>query len=268
MHARAILAAAAVAVAGIVMLFLYMRRFEAEASGGTPVQVVVAVTDIPLGTQLSRSMLGLRVLPSAYVEGRHVLNEDLESILGVRVAGGLRTGESLLWTDLATTSDQSRDLSGLIRRGQRAITIRADTSSAFAGLVRPGDRVDVLFTFDRGPHEPVTIPLMQSLIVLAAGSDTGVATVLTHDARRRARTFSEVTLGASPTQAQVLAFAEERGQLRLILRAREDTLVVDSLPETTMSDIVELERREQVQRSARRPAAPVPQPELPQRLQR
>src|SRR5262249_10351225 len=149
MNGKALLAAIGVAAVGIVMLFLYMQRFEDEASGGPPVRVIIATQDIPLGTAVTEAMLGYRDLPQSYVEGRHITQDDAARILGVRVTSGVRSGESLLWSDLATTSDQSRDLSSLVRTGQRAITIRADQSTSFGGLVRPGDRVDVLLTLER-----------------------------------------------------------------------------------------------------------------------
>ena len=85
-------------------------------------------------------MIGIRDLPAAYVEERHIRAADLQRIIGVRVSMGVKANESLLWTDLATTAQQRRDLSGLVRNGMRAVTIRAPASSAFGGLLRPGVR--------------------------------------------------------------------------------------------------------------------------------
>src|SRR5688572_29806238 len=167
MNRKALLAAALAAVAGLVMLFLYMERFKAEATGGAPVGVVFAVQDIPLGTAITKQMVGIRPLPQAYVEDRHVVASDARRIIGVRVSMGVKANESVLWTDLATTSEQRRDLSALVRNGMRAITVRADVTSSFGGLLRPGDRVDVLLTAARsegGSGERVTIPLLQNLL--------------------------------------------------------------------------------------------------------
>jgi pilus assembly protein CpaB len=266
MNAKALLAAVAAAAAGIVMLFLYMQRFEDEASGGAPVRVIIATQDVPLGTAISEAMLGSRDLPLSYVEDRHIPMADAQRIIGVRVTSGVRAGESLLWSDLATTSDQSRDLSSLVRSGQRAITIRADASTSFGGLVRPGDRVDVLLTLERSTSDPVTVPLLQNLLVLAAGQDTGAAP--RPGERRRPQTIGQVTLSSSIEQSQLLAFASERGRLTLILRNPDDIEVLENLPETSTADIIEPARRERVQRTRpRTEPAPAATGTVPTRIE-
>lgn len=258
MNPKALLAAVGAAAAGIVMLFLYMQRFEDEASGGTPIRVTIATRDIPLGTAVDESMLGMRELPQLYLEDRHIPVSEAQRIIGVRVTSGVRAGEALLWSDLATTSDQSRDLSSLVRSGQRAITIRADAATSFGGLVRPGDRVDVLLTLERAAEDPVTVPLLQNLLVLAAGQDTG-AMQRPGQAARRATTIGQVTLSASIEQSQLLAFASERGRLTLILRNPDDIEVLEGLPDTSTADIIEPERRQRVQRSRPRTEPPPPE---------
>jgi pilus assembly protein CpaB len=273
MNTKAILAAVGAAVLGIVMLGLYMQRFEDEASGGEPILVLTAVQDIPLGVALSAEMIVARELPAAYLEDRHITVADQERVMGVRVVSGIRAGESILWTDLATTTDTSRDLSSLVRNGMRAITIQADQSATFGGLVRPGDRVDVLMTLTRpssGPtvsldEDRVTIALLQNLLVLAAGQDTGA---IQRSATARAPTqMNDVTLSTTVEQAQLLAFSQQRGRLTLLLRHPDDITVIEGLPETTTDDIIEPERRETRQRTVPRPPPPTtPAAVVPQRV--
>ena len=263
MTKKAIIAAVACAVAGLVMLFLYMQRFEQEASGGPPVMVLIATRDIPLGTAIAEDMLARHPLPQSYVEDRHIPAAEAQRIIGVRVTSGVKGGESLLWTDLATTSEQRRDLSALVRSGMRAITIRADISSSFGGLLRPGDRVDMLLTVDRDTDEHLTIPLLQNLLVLAAGADTGAPLRPGERRRTSAGSVSQVTLSVTLEQAAVVALAEEQGDLTLVLRNPNDIEVVENAPDTTTEDIIEPERRVRVQR--RRPTTE--EPRLPQRVE-
>jgi len=245
MNKKALLAAATAALIGLGMLWLYMKRFEEEASGGPPVAVLMATQDIPLGSTLTEEMIGIRNLPAAYVEERHIRAADAQRIIGVRVSMGVKANESLLWTDLATTAQQRRDLSGLVRNGMRAVTIRADATSAFGGLLRPGDRVDVLLTSGRrrGERERVTIPLLQSVIVLAVGRDTGAEEIGRDDRDSFFRRFNEVTLSVTVEQAQVLTYADQTGILTLVLRNPDDIAILDGLPETTQGDILEPEQR-------------------------
>ena len=93
---------------------------------------VVAAADIPLGTVLTDRMLGVRYMPEAYVEFRHIRARDASRIIGVRMSMEVKANESILWSDLATTTGERRDLSSLVRSGMRAITIRADATSGFA----------------------------------------------------------------------------------------------------------------------------------------
>lgn len=264
MTRKAIIAAAICGVAGLVMLLLYMKRFEEEASGGPPVHVLVARRDIPLGTAITQEMLVQRAIPQSYVEDRHIPVSELSRIVGVRVTSGVRADESLLWTDLATTSEQRRDLSALVRTGMRAITIRADVAASFGGLLRAGDRVDVLLTAEREQRNHVTIPLLQNLLVLASGRDTG-APPRPGERRTYAQgTVNQVTLSVTLEQAAVLALSQEQGRLTLVLRNPEDIALVENAPETTTADIIEPERRQQIQR--RQPTA-TQEPRLPQRVE-
>jgi pilus assembly protein CpaB len=187
-------------------------------------------------------MLGVRYMPEAYVEFRHIRARDASRIIGVRMSMEVKANESILWSDLATTTGERRDLSSLVRNGMRAITIRADATSGFGGLLRPGDRVDAFLTVSRANDDDarVTIPLLQNVIVLAVGQDTGA---IQDGNARRAASISQVTLGVTVTQAQLVAFATDRGRLTLVLRNPDDIAILKDLPETTVDDILEAERK-------------------------
>jgi pilus assembly protein CpaB len=255
MNRKALLAAVVLALFGAGLLVLYKQRFEEEASGGVPVPVLMAVQDIPLGSIVTDRMLGVRRIPESYVEFRHIRASDAPRIIGVRVSMEIKANESILWSDLATTSGERRDLSSLVRNGMRAITIRADATSAFGGLLRPGDRVDAFLTLSRDGDEAgrMTIPLLQNVIVLAVGQDTG-ATDQSTETRRRSGAVSQVTLSVTVAQAQVVAFATERGRLSLVLRNPDDIAVLEAMPETTVEKILEAERRAGGERAAAAPA--------------
>ena len=168
MNRRMWITAAATGLTGALCLHLYLSGLEQELAGGAPQQVVVVTRDVALGETLTRGALALRDLPERYVEERHVLGADLERALGARVTGVLHSGSALLWSDL-DVMQEGRTLSGLVRPGMRAYAL-SDADTSFDGLLRPGDRVDVLWTAAEGAEASV---VMENVLVLTVGSNLG-----------------------------------------------------------------------------------------------
>jgi len=210
-------AAALAAMVGAVSFHFYLQRFEAEVAGGEPRAVLMAVRDLALGEVLTRSVLDVKEVPERYVEERHIDGNDLERVLGARVTSAVQGGGALLWSDLDTMQD-GRTLSGLVRVGLRGYAL-SERDASFDGLLRPGDRVDVVFTAaEEGRAETST--LLTNVLVLTVGADLGQeGGAALHEGGGR------VTLSVTPEQAQVLAQHEGRGRLRLTLRNPQDALV-------------------------------------------
>jgi pilus assembly protein CpaB len=224
---------------------LYLARLEADASGGARVAILVAAEDIPVGAALTESQLAVRDVPQAYVEGRQVRASEVKKVIGARAAGGLKANEALLWTDLAKFNDRARVLSGLVQNGMRAVPL--DLRSAdFDGLLRPGDRVDVLFSTGAKGDDGATQTLLQNLLVLSVGGTLGGDDEAAPGAR------GGVTLSATIEQAQVITQAQLRGRLSLTLRNTDDLTLAEGLPETSSRDLLPGRDRADAQR---RPAA-------------
>lgn len=221
------------AVASLGLGQLYFQRLEAEVSGGPKVAVLVAAADVPVGATLTEERLAVRDIPLAYVEARQVKASELKKVVGGRVTAGLRANETLLWSDLAKFSDQSRVLSGLVQQGSRAVALDG-RSSDFQGLLRPGDRVDVLLTTGE-KVQGTTVTILQNLLVLSVGSN--IARVDEQASKSPVR-GGGVTVSATLEQAQVLAQAEQRGRLTLVLRNADDITVIEGLPETNGTNLL------------------------------
>ena len=224
--------AAALGAAGLV--HLYMQRLETEVSGGPKISVLVAAEDVPIGALLTEKALALRDLPQAYVEPRHIRSIDLKKVVGVRVSSGLKANETVLWSDLNQFADHARMLSGLIQNGSRAVAIDGRTLD-FEGLLRPGDRVDVLFTNtgkDDGASSTSTI--LQNLLILSVGGTIARNGDPVSSAAVRG---TSVTVSATVEQAQLLAQAQLRGKINLSLRNADDIAMVEGVPETYAKDL-------------------------------
>jgi pilus assembly protein CpaB len=114
-------------------------------------------------------------------------------------------------------SSRGGGLSMLIRPEMRAVSIEVNQVSGVSGFVLPGDRVDVLSTLDprRDGQEAFTSTLLQSVEVLAAGQKT-------QQGETRPMTVQSVTLLVDPRGAEMLAHAQNQGELHLVLRNPED----------------------------------------------
>ena len=234
----ALIAAGLAALAGLGLSHLYLSRLEAEVSGGPRVSVLVVSEDTPIGAVLTEDKLAARDLPQAYVEERNVRASDAKKVIGVRVAGGLRANEAVLWSDLTKFSEHARVLSALVQNGMRAVTVDARAAD-FDGLLRPGDRVDVLFTTPSKDAEGgATTTLLQNLLVLSVGGDLGRRDGSAKDDTGAAGRMGSVTLSATLEQAQLLTQAKERGKLGLTLRNPDDIQLVEGVPETGAKDVL------------------------------
>lgn len=218
MNKRALLIALASSLVGVVLLQLYMHRFEAEASGGAVIEVVMARKEVLPGTLLTNDHLASYGIPERFTSHRNVRATDLSSVIGTRISATVKAGEPLLWTDISELR-QNRNLADLVQTGMVAAEIPGST---FDGLLGPGDRVDVLFTADgeldlRAPNGKVVkaTTILQGVLVLS------VKGRLMRDLTGTA-TGSSIIVLLTPEQSELLAVSQRQGKLSLVLRNSDD----------------------------------------------
>ncbi len=210
-----------VALLGVVLLFLYTKRFEREASGGEKIRLLVAIKPIERGKPITEEMLSTHEVPMAYVEDRAIKEVDKSKILGIKVGTTIQAQQTLMWTDLTTANEERRDLSSLIVPGSRAVTIRTKREDASSAMVKPGDYCDVIALLPDGSTE-TAIVLLQRVLVLASGFDTSPDAIDLTANKDRRLTESVLTLSLSVEDAQKLAVATEHGSVSVILRNPTD----------------------------------------------
>lgn len=245
MNRTLLIAAGALILAGIAVFYVYQTAYIDEETGGERILVVVAARDIPFGEPMQSSWLGTRELPVQYVEDRHLRASDLRRLIGVPLAQSVHAGEAVLRTDLSVFSDLERTLSGAIPAGKRAIAIEARPESAHAGLLRPGDRVDVLLTVGevRRPGSGRTVVVAQNLLVLSVGHT--LVNRWDDDRHRATQAYNtQVNLEVGLEDAQRLTLARRQGQMRVILRNPNDASIVEDPNELEEADLMRHETRE------------------------
>jgi pilus assembly protein CpaB len=206
-----------VALLGVVLLFLYTKRFEREASGGEKIRLLVALKPIERGKPITEEMLSTHEVPMAYVEDRAIKEVDKSKILGIKVGTTIQAQQTLMWTDLTTANEERRDLSSLIVPGSRAVTIRTRREDASSAMVKPGDYCDVVAILPDQNTETAII-LLQRVLVLASGFDTSPDAIDLTVNKDRRLTESVLTLSLTVEDAQKLAVATEHGTVSVILR--------------------------------------------------
>jgi pilus assembly protein CpaB len=191
-------------------------RFFAGSSGGErAVQVIVAATDIEIGTKLeSRDIRFVTipqsaVPPNAYVRASEVLGRG--AILPVG------KGEFLLPGKLAALN-AGAGLPSMIPPGMRAVSVRVNDVVSVAGFVQPGTRVDVMATGTRGGgNDRQTTTVLENVAVIAVGKS------LDRNPSADAQAAPVITLLVSPDDAQKLALVSQEGRIQLSLRNPLDT---------------------------------------------
>ncbi len=221
MNRRALFIALIVANLGVFLLLLYQRRFELEASGGEKVKLLIAVKRLERGKPIAEDMIATREVPIAYVDDRSIREVDKNKIIGLRVGTTVKEQNLVLWSDLATGSDDKKDLSSLVLPGYRAVSIRAARDETSISLIKPGDYVDVITVLGGGPGGDArsSVVLLQRVLVLAIGTDTSPEQV---DERAKNTVENLLTLSLTLSEAQVLALAAERGKIAVAVRHPDD----------------------------------------------
>jgi pilus assembly protein CpaB len=236
MNRNAALAAVLVAMLGGTLLVLYMRRFEAERSGGEPVKVLVVTKAVARGKALTEAVLAVREIPIAYVDDRTVKAAERDKVVGLHTVAPLRAQNVLMWNDLAVSMEDHRDLSSLITPGFRAVYIRAMREDQGSSLINPGDYVDVIATFPhgegRGADRETSVVLLQRVLVLASGNKMGTDDgMVAPDPHTPPSREQGLTLSLSLPQAQAIALASRTGQFSVALRSPEDPRTFDGIPD-------------------------------------
>ncbi len=209
--AVAIVCAAAAAAVGYASLRTLSERAVSARTKDFR-DVVVTNTDLSYGVKLDRAMLRVVRLPREGVPAGAF--GSIDSVQGQITKVFMSAREPVTTLKL---SSKGGGLSMLIRPDMRAVSIEVNQVSGVSGFVLPGDRVDVLSTLDprRDGQEAFTSTLLQSVEVLAAGQKT-------QQNENRPLTVQSVTLLVDPRGAEMLAHAQNQGELHLVLRNPDD----------------------------------------------
>jgi pilus assembly protein CpaB len=235
-------------ILGMVAAFAvhrYMREEEQQLKERHPSVLVVVASrplkkgDIFRNNTGEEGMIRYKEFPKKSIVSGMMSIPEANQYDGFVLTKDVEPGSAILTDMLKVSAEQDVGGESYVEKGHRAVTIAVNMESGAAGLLRPGDHVDVIATFDlgRGTRRTQeagamgvkTLHLLQNVRVIALDNQTET----TGRTARSGRNYRTVTLSVTPHDALRLTNAEEQGRIRLLLRNRSDTEVQ---PEAVVRD--------------------------------
>jgi len=220
----------AVLLAGALLIALIVRTVIASAThpSTAPVttqKVRVSAADLPQGLLLRDDDLTWKNVPAGEMPPNAIVADTPNA---VELKGSLlrhpATSGTILVADDVILPSAPGFLAATLKPDMRAISVAVDDVSGNAGLIQPGDYVDLLLTqqMERRTDSPdlavASETVVQHARVLAVGSE--ISRPKTNDnpdaLNNRART---VTLEVTPRMGEVISVAARLGSLSLALRS-------------------------------------------------
>lgn len=216
-----VLLAVAVGSGLLAMIGVQQAMSGNQAAPVENVKVLVALTDIDIGVPFSEENVGFQELPRTSVTVNDpVMTEEQYKDRSPNFA--ITAGDLIRVSKLSEPGVSGK--SQQIPSGMRVLTITVDDTGSFAGLLRPGDRVDVMVTYQnrdqRGRQQTKTTTLLEYVEVFATDDKTArEAKADADDAKNKTRT---VGLLLMPENVPYVKLAESKGKLALSWRRRDD----------------------------------------------
>lgn len=210
----AILGALAIGAVVFALATFGSARARLSSVDAETAPVCTAVQAIKAGTVIEANMLTLQDVPASLAaEGAIGTREEAVGKLAVEPipANGQITAGAL------ASSEPAASLAGALDAGSRAISVAVDAETGLAGLIRHGDRVDVL---SEGRA------IVENAKVIAV--DSSLSETLEE--------YATVTMQVSPEDAIAIQAAQELAPVRLSMRSAVDALTEEASGETTITE--------------------------------
>ena len=211
------------------------------------IDVLCFAREVPSGTVLAKSDLGVKTVPASGLRGQALTEENAIEVIGRKILNGHKAGELVFWADIEGGNPIAGGLAADIRKKKRAVSVNCSGAAAVSGMVKPNDHVDVIASYAtpkvaEDGHtmiQELSTRTIQNVLVLATGKETAKSAVARSDAFGGG-TYSMVTLEVSPREAELLVFYEQiKGRIYLALRNRNDTYYEKELPQIDIKKIGE-----------------------------
>jgi len=206
--------------------------------------ILVAAADLPTGTLLKPEHLKWQAWPQNAITPAFFAQDQfkVEDFVGAVIRRGVAIGEPLQATAVVKPGERGF-LAAVLKPGMRAISIGVGEVTGIAGMMLPGDRVDMLLT-QTLPAEAnseaskqdrhATETVLENIRILAIDQTLD-------DIKGQPVSGKVATLEVTPKQAEMIAVIGEIGRVQFSLRSlakdpAEQTPAIASLQPGTTPD--------------------------------
>ena len=198
-------------------------------------KVLVSARRLPIGTLITPEDLKWKPWGDNVLRPSHLLQGKVKlgSIIGAVVRTEIPGGKPIAWASIVRPEQQGF-LAAVLTPNYRAATISVGRTSSHAGLLYPGDRVDVLFTVEAiqsGDRSTTTLTktILHGVRVVAVNRmvesiSPEVQQNNVNAVAPNGRKKGTITLEVSPSDAERLVLAQAEGTLSLTVRPMTEVL--------------------------------------------
>ena len=204
--------------------------------------VLAAARALPVGTLIGDEDLAAVEIELAAVRSGHVAAGTGTELHGFAVREEVAPGQAVEWSMVVGPGERGF-LAAVLRPGLRAVTIRVGPATSHAGLVDPGDRVDVILSagldFDGGERAVLARTIVDDVRVLAVDRWVGDRAEGAGGEEKAERTeIVTATLEVTPGEGDRLVLGEHEGVLSLAVRSLAAGPLRDSEPAVELRDLL------------------------------
>ena len=236
----------------VFMLYSYSQEKKAdlEKAAGDKIKVVAAKVDIREMDTIYEDVLEIKEVARSDAQPDYF--DSIPTVVGGVAAIPIKKGQTITKNSIVEVGPET-GLAIQVAPGKRPVTIPISPERANAGLIRPGDHVDVYAVIDsgRGLNQKREVSLLaQDITVLATGINVNnnlpraiekdpsgrqvIQTTLTGDTR-----YPNVTLEVRAEEVQDLIFltANNPSSIILVVRNPNDRKALPRLPASSAESI-------------------------------
>ena len=189
--------------------------------------VLIAKSDIGMGTAISSQDLQWQAWPSATTGESYITKKDkpsaIEELSGAITRAPFTAGEPIREAKLIRANGAAGYMAAILPSGMRAVSTEISPETGAGGFILPNDRVDVILS--RRPKESdkkeAAVPATSETI-LTNVRVLAIDQTVEEKNGQRVVVGKTATLEIAPRQAETLTLARQLGTLSLALRSLLD----------------------------------------------